>query len=178
MQELSLNILDVAQNSVTAGAGLVQILLSKDEKGWLQITIADNGCGMTPEQLRQVEDPFFTTRTTRKVGLGVPLFKMAAEQTGGRLEITSAPGVGTTTTAWFDTAHIDCMPMGDICATICSLIQCNPGIDFLYRYTTPKGSMEADTRQFRQVLEDMPLNTPEVMAFIREFITENSAGLE
>jgi len=132
MQELSLNILDVAQNSVRAGATLTEITVDEqpaDDR--LTISIRDNGCGMAPEQVRQVTDPFFTTRTTRRVGLGVPLLKMAAELTGGSLEITSEPGRGTSLRAVFGLNHIDRMPLGDIAATICSLVQCNPDIDFL-----------------------------------------------
>lgn len=179
MQDLSLNILDVAQNSVAAGAGLVTITRMQNlPQGWLTILIEDDGCGMTPEQVQRVVDPFYTTRTTRKVGLGVPFFKMAAELTGGSFEITSKPGEGTRVCARFDLTHIDCNPVGDLSATICCLIQCNPDMEFVYKLHTPKGEFTADTREFRQVLgEDVPLSEPRVLTFIKSYIDENSAEL-
>ena len=112
MPELSLNILDVTQNSVTAGANLIKINISAstaDDR--LTISISDNGCGMTEEQVKNVTDPFFTSRTTRKVGLGIPFFKMAAELTGGSFRIESKVGEGTTTTAVFGLSSIDRMPL-------------------------------------------------------------------
>ena len=126
--------LDIAQHSVRAGARLIEILVDEQpESDIMTITVADDGCGMTPEQAAHVTDPFFTTRTTRRVGLGVPFLKMAAEMTGGGLTIETAPGRGTTVRAVFGLTHIDRMPLGDIAATICSLIQCNPEIDFTYK---------------------------------------------
>ena len=178
MQELSLNVLDVAQNSVSAGASLIEITQEHDlEANKLTITIADDGCGMTAQQVERVIDPFYTTRTTRSVGLGVPFFKMAAEMTGGSFTIESQVDKGTTVRAVFDTGHIDCMPVGDMCATICSLIQCNPDIDFVYRLITEKGMMETDTRQFRQILEGISLSEPQVNSFIKGYIEENSAPI-
>ena len=119
MQELSLNVLDIAQNSVRAGARLIEIMVDEQpESDIMTITVADDGCGMTPEQAAHVTDPFFTTRTTRRVGLGVPFLKMAAEMTGGGLTIETAPGRGTTVRAVFGLTHIDRMPLGDIAATI------------------------------------------------------------
>ena len=115
MPEIALNVLDIAQNSVRAEASLIQISVDVDEAAdTLTITIEDNGCGMTTEQTARVTDPFFTTRTTRKIGLGVPFFKMAAESTGGSFSIQSEPGVGTKVTAVFGLSHIDRMPLGDI----------------------------------------------------------------
>lgn len=179
MQEISLNVLDVAQNSVSAGASLIEIDVAEDRPAdRLTVTIRDNGCGMTEEQVKKVIDPFYTTRTTRKVGLGVPLFKMAAEMTGGSFSIVSQPGKGTTVTAVFVPSHLDCMPMGDITATVCSLIQCNPDRDFCYTYSCNGKGFSADTRQFREVLEGIPLNSPEVIQFISEFITENTCGVQ
>lgn len=177
MQELSLNVLDVAQNSVAAGADIIKITEEHSLSGHLLITIEDNGCGMTEQQLSGVTDPFFTTRTTRKVGLGIPLFKMAAEMTGGSFRIKSRQGTGTKVSAMFNTNHLDCMPVGDMCSTVCSLIQCNPNIDFVYKLITPKGEMTADTRQFRAILEDIPINSPQVMSFIKGFIDENSGEI-
>ena len=175
MQELSLNILDIAQNSVRAQAKLVTIIVEEQpEADLLAITIADDGCGMTPEQVGRVTDPFFTTRTTRKVGLGLPFFKMAAEMTGGSLEIQSEVGSGTTVTARFGYNHVDRMPLGDIAQTVASLIQCNPDMDFLYTYIYQDRQFSADTREFRRILEGIPLSSPEVVGFINDFIRENT----
>ena len=178
MQELSLNVLDIAQNSVRAGAKLIEITVEEQPKtDLLTITIGDDGCGMTAQQVSAVTDPFFTTRTTRKVGLGVPLLKMASEMTGGEFSIVSALGEGTVVKATFGLTHIDRMPLGDIGATICTLVQCNPEIDFVYTFIHSDKSFSADTRQFRQVLEGVPLKSPEVIRFIGEFIRENTAEI-
>lgn len=111
MKELSLHILDIAQNSISAGARALDLTLA-EENGWLTITVADDGRGMSPEFLATVTDPFTTTRTTRKVGLGLPLLRLAAEQTGGQMKVDSRLGEGTTVTAAFDTASIDCPRWG------------------------------------------------------------------
>lgn len=178
MEELSLNILDIAQNSVRAGAKLIEIMVDEQpQSDLLTITIADNGCGMTPEQAQRVTDPFFTTRTTRKVGLGVPFFKMGAEMTGGGLTIDSTLGKGTTVRARFGYSHIDRMPLGDMASTVSSLIQCNPDIDFVYTHRLCGSSFTADTREFRTILEGVPLNNPEVVSFITSFVRENLEGL-
>ena len=176
MQEISLNILDVAQNSISAKASLVSILIDTVEK-MMTVIIEDNGCGMTDEQVRSVTDPFYTTRKTRSVGLGVPLFKMAAEMSGGEFEIKSEVGKGTTVKAVFDTSNVDCMPLGDINATISSLIQLNPDIDFRYRRSVDGREFELDTRQLREILSGVPLNTPEVTVFIADFLKENTAEI-
>ena len=178
MQELSLNVLDVAENSVRADASLVEITVEEDTAaGWLTIVILDNGRGMTPEQVQTVIDPFYTTRTTRKVGLGVPFFRMAAQLSGGDLTIQSRVGEGTAVTATFGLTSIDRMPLGDINGTIATLVQCNPGIDWLYTRRKDGREMVMDTRQFREVLEDMPLDSPEVLGFLRDYLAENTAEL-
>jgi K+-sensing histidine kinase KdpD len=174
MPEISLNILDVAQNSVTAGAALTEISITVDrERDTLEVTIADNGRGMTAEQIQRVTDPFFTTRTTRKVGLGVPFLKMAAEFTGGSFHIESTPGVGTKLTAEFGLSHIDRMPLGDIAGTMTSLIGPNPDIDFIFRYSVDANAFIMDTREIRNILEGIPLSEPEVLAYIDEYVNEN-----
>ena len=178
MQELSLNVLDVAENSVRADASLVEITVEEDTAaGWLTIVIRDNGRGMTPEQVQTVIDPFYTTRTTRKMGLGVPFFRMAAQLSGGDLTIQSRVGEGTAVTATFGLTSIDRMPLGDINGTIATLVQCNPGIDWLYTRRKDGREMVMDTRQFREVLEDMPLDSPEVLGFLRDYLAENTAEL-
>jgi anti-sigma regulatory factor (Ser/Thr protein kinase) len=176
MPELSLNILDVAQNSVTAGATLVEISVTGDRKAdLLTIVISDNGCGMTPEQVRKVTDPFYTTRTTRSVGLGVPFFKMAAEMAGGSFQIESTPGAGTITTAVFQLSHIDRMPLGDLAATMTALIGPNPDIDFVLSYKADGCGFDLDTREFKAVLGDVKLGEPEILAYIDNFVQENIA---
>ena len=178
MQELSLNVLDVAENSVRANASLVEITVEEDTAaGWLTIVIRDNGRGMTPEQVQTVIDPFYTTRTTRKVGLGVPFFRMAAQLSGGDLTIQSQVGAGTTVTATFGLTNIDRMPLGDMNGTISTLVQCNPHIDWVYTRRRDGREMVMDTRQFREVLEDMPLDSPEVLGFLRDYLAENTAEL-
>ena len=178
MQELSMNILDVAENSVRASATLVEITIDeKPQEDILSVTISDNGCGMTPEQIKNVTNPFYTTRSTRKVGLGVPFFKMAAELTGGKLEIQSTVGVGTVLKADFVRSSIDLMPLGDINETIGTLIHCNPHIDFIYTRRFENAQMTLDTREFRHILDGIELNDPKVSKFIREFLAENTADL-
>ncbi len=178
MRELSLNVMDVAQNSVRAEASVVRITVTESDKDdRLTIEIADNGCGMTQEQVQQVIDPFFTTRTTRKVGLGVPLFKLSAEQTGGSFDIQSEKGKGTTTTASYVKSHVDMTPLGDINSTVKILIQCNPDIDFVYTCTTDNGSFTLDTRELREVLGNVSLDTPDVLEWIADYLEENTKSI-
>ena len=178
MQELSLNVLDIAQNSVRAKASLVTITVAeRSTDHFLEISIADNGCGMTPEQVARAMDPFFTTRTTRKVGLGISFFKLSAESTGGSFDIQSTLGVGTVTTARYHTDHIDMLPIGDMNATILSLISMNPQMDFVYQRSLDDNSFTLDTREQKAVLEDVPLNSPEVVQFIKETLEEGEAEL-
>ena len=176
MRELSLNVMDVAQNSVRAEASLITIDVSESDKNDnLTISISDNGCGMTEEQVKQTIDPFFTTRTTRKVGLGVPLFKMAAEQTGGSFSIESEVGKGTVTTASYVKSHVDMTPLGDINSTVEILIRCNPNIDFVFNHSTDIGSFTLDTRELREVLgDDVSLDTPDVLEWINAFLEEQT----
>lgn len=179
MTEISLNILDVAENSTRAGASLVTILIdisSADDT--LKVVIADDGCGMTPEQVAKVTDPFFTTRTTRKVGLGVPFFKMAAESSGGSFDIVSEVNVGTTVTAIFGLTNIDRMPLGDISSTIHNLIIYHPESDFYYRYSVNGESFILDTREMREILGGVPFDVPEVSAYIREYLEENKQEID
>ena len=175
MRELSLNVMDVAQNSVRAQASLVYITVTEsDKEDNLTITISDNGCGMTDEQVQQVIDPFFTTRTTRKVGLGVPLFKLSAEQTGGSFDIKSKVGEGTATTASYVKSSVDMTPLGDINDTVKILIQCNPDIDFVFIHSTDNGSFTLDTRELREVLDGVSLDTPDVLDWIHAFLEEQT----
>jgi hypothetical protein len=169
--------MDIAQNSVSAGASLIGIDVLENG-GTLLIRISDNGRGMSPEQVKSVTDPFFTTRTTRDVGLGVPLFKLAAEQTGGGLEIESELGKGTAVTASFVTGHIDMTPIGDMSETIVLLVTCNPAIDFVYTREKDGRRFALDTREARETLgEDVPLSEPSVAAWLRDWLRENESEL-
>lgn len=177
MKELSLNILDIAQNSVKAGADTVKIILNETVE-ILTIEIRDNGCGMKPDFLKSVSDPFTTTRTTRKVGLGIPLFKLASQQTGGDLKITSRhkdefpDSHGTEVIASFYKNHLDFTPLGDIVSTVTVLIQGQPGIRWIFEHKTQKGSVKLDTDELKAVLGDVPLDTFEVIVWIGEYLKE------
>lgn len=169
-----MNLLDVAENSVAAGAKLVRIELSVDEEARrLRLSISDDGKGMDPELAKRVTDPFCTSRTSRKVGLGLPFLKMAAELTGGELTLESEEGKGTAVTALFCTDHIDMPPLGDVAASVASLIQCSPHIDFVFTLTGPGGAFCADTREMREILGGVSLAEPEVALWLREYLAEN-----
>ena len=178
MRELSLNIMDIAQNSVRAEASVIEIRCIENtlEKTVL-LEVKDNGNGMSEEQIKSVTDPFFTTRTTRKVGLGVPLFKMAAEQTGGSFEITSELGKGTLTSATFNTDSVDMTPIGDMNSTISLLINCNPDIDIVYTRKVDSESFVLDTKELKEVLGDVPLDNPDVTVWINSYLEENENNL-
>lgn len=176
MPEISLNILDVAENSVRAGASLIEISVEADTQAdRLRVRITDNGCGMSGEQVRRVTDPFYTTRTTRKVGLGIPFFKQAAESTGGSFDMESEEGKGTSVEAVFGLSHIDRMPLGDMTATIHTLIVFHEPVEFCYRYTYDGRAFVLDTREVRNMLGNISLKEPEVSLFIKEYLETNKA---
>lgn len=172
MPEISLNILDVAENSIRAQASLVEIEVDvQPAQDILAVTIRDNGRGMTAEEAAHAEDPFFTTRTTRKVGLGIPFFRQAAVSTGGSFQIDSEKGKGTTVKAVFRLSHIDRMPLGDISSVIHTLIVFNGHIRFRYTYRYGEKCFVLDTREIREILgEGISLREPEVSAFIKEYL--------
>ena len=178
MKELSLHLLDIAQNSIAAGARHVDLTV-EEAGGLVRLTVADDGCGMSPEFLAQVTDPFTTTRTTRKVGLGLPLLRLAAEQTGGALEVGSREGVGTTVTAVFHAGHIDCPPLGDMAATVALLVQGLPEeTELSYTYKTGRGAFTFDTAEARAILgPEVPLSLPEVAQWIEGYLAEGEAGV-
>ena len=177
MKELSLNILDITENSAKAGASLIEIRLKENEE-MLDITITDNGCGMSKDVLESVENPFYTTRKTRSVGLGIPLFKLAAEQTGGYISLTSREkneypdSHGTVIYAHFKKGHIDFTPLGDVISTVQTLIQGHPDIDFVYVHDILDKTIELDTREMREVLEGVPLDSFEVICWVGENLKE------
>ncbi len=174
MQELSMNVLDVAENSVAAGAKLVTIDLVFDEAaGTLRLVIADDGKGMDAELAARVTDPFCTSRTSRKVGLGLPFLKMAAELTGGWMSLESQPGKGTTVTALFYPDHIDMPPLGDMAATVAGLVQCNPAMELCFTLSTAASRFSADTREMRPLLGEVSFAEPQVALWLREYLDEN-----
>lgn len=182
MDELSLYVLDITMNSVRAGADEISITLTEDEE-FITFTVTDNGCGMTEEQVKRLDDPFFTTRTTRKVGLGIPFLKMLAEMTGGFVKITSvservSEDHGTTTSARFGKNHIDFIPMGDIVETVKTLIQGSPDVDFTFTHTTPDGEVRLSCSELKEILgEDISLAEPEILVWIGEYLNEQYAEL-
>ena len=177
MKELSLNILDIVENSTKAKADFISIEINENDE-LLTITISDNGCGMNEETLMAVSNPFYTTRTTRKVGLGIPLFRLAAEQSGGSLTITSvhkdhsATNHGTTVVASLCKTHIDFTPLGDVISTIVTLIHGHPDVDFSFNHSCPLGVVSLDTREMRVILEDTPINSFEILEWIKENLAE------
>lgn len=178
MRELSLHILDIAKNSVKANATVIEINIDEDyEHNQLTIEILDNGSGMSPEFLKTVRDPFSTTRTTRKVGMGISLFEAAAVACGGKLELSSQLGKGTALKTYFELNHIDRAPLGDMSGTMQTLISGSPDIDFIYRHSKNGKEFLLDTANLRQVLEGVPLDTPDVLSWISEFVSEGLSEL-
>ena len=181
MKDLSLNLLDIAENSVKAGATLTQLLLTQ-EGDTLTFQVVDDGKGMTEEILRGVTDPFYTTRTTRKVGMGLPLLRLAAEQTGGTMTVESRyqddypDSHGTVVTAVFHTDHIDCPPVGDVVATVTTLIQGHPDTNFYFRHACGGTEIELDTRQLREILGEVSLAEYEVLQWITGYLTDQYNG--
>ncbi len=178
MKELSLNVLDIAENSAKAGALLIKIYLREDSANKnIEIIISDNGCGMDEDFLKSVVSPFTTTRTTRKIGLGIPLFKEAAEITGGSFEITSKVGEGTEVKATFLSDSIDCMPVGDMAGTFVTLVRGHPEIDFYYYRSMDDEFFEVSTLEIKQIMDGIPIDSYEVCSFITEFINENTTEI-
>ncbi|HZJ82703.1 MAG TPA: ATP-binding protein [Clostridia bacterium] len=179
MQDLSLHILDVTQNSISAMANMITITIDEDSlKDWLQIEIMDNGNGMDEDTILKITDPFYTTRTTRKVGLGLPLFKATAERCGGSLTVESALGKGTTIKVGFILGHIDRPPIGRMDETIASLILCNPQVNFIYNHKTTYGGFSLDTKEIQETLGDVPIEEPEVIMWIQSYIKEGLSKID
>lgn len=179
MTEISLHILDIVQNSVKAGASLITVDIDENTVGnYLGVTITDNGCGMDSEFLAKVTDPFKTTRTTRKVGMGLSLFKNACEQTGGQFEITSEVGVGTKVKAVFVYDSIDRQPLGDMASTMSAIIGGNPDIDYVYKHDYNGRTFDLSTIEMRKILGDnVKLNEIEVLKWIEDYISEETNNL-
>lgn len=178
MRELSMHILDVLENSLAAGATRVELTIAEDlATDRLDITIRDNGRGMSAEQLARVFDPFFTTRKTRHVGLGLPLFKAAAQRCAGDLTLESEPGLGTTLYATFQHSHLDRAPLGDMPSTLLTFLL-GGTCDLHYRHRVDEREFSFDTAVFRAELGQVPLSHPDVRRWLQAFIAEGEAGLQ
>ncbi len=173
MKELSLHILDIGQNSVSAGANLIEIIVEENtQQDALRIIIRDNGCGMDADTALKVVDPFYTSRTTRKVGLGIPMFKANAEQCDGTFNLESEPGAGTTLQALFKRSHIDRVPLGNMADTIMAMVMANPQGDLLYKHSLNDRIFAMDTRELREALGEVPLDEVEVLLWIKGYVAE------
>lgn len=173
MRELSLHLLDIAENCVNAKARNVEITVSEDSNSdRLDMIIADDGVGMDAETAARVTDPFVTSRTTRKVGLGLPFLKMAAESCNGFLTIQSKKGVGTRVDVAFQRSHIDRMPLGDLTSTILSLVIGFPKVHWLFTYRGNEGEFVFDDQVIKNALDGIPLSEPSVIQYLREMLTE------
>jgi hypothetical protein len=173
VRELSLHILDIVENSIEAGATKIEIQINESTaRNELTIAVTDNGRGMDQETLKRVSDPFFTTRTTRHVGLGIPLLKAAAERCNGRLLITSQPGQGTRVMAEFECNHIDRAPLGDMRSTLLSVILSNKHCAIQYLHRVDAREFAFDTQEMRQLLGDVPLDHPRVREWLDDFLAE------
>ena len=171
MEDISLHILDIAENSVSAGADLIKITITEDTaKDLFSVEIEDNGRGI-PEDIRsKVLDPFYTTRTTRKVGLGLPLLAQAARETGGDISVRPGNTIGTVITANFKKSHIDMKPLGDIAETLVVLIAGNPQVEFLFTYSQNSDTFSLDTREIKKELDGVPINSSPVLSFLRDYL--------
>lgn len=174
MKDLSLHILDIVQNSIRAKATLISIeIAEKPDDDQYVITITDNGTGMSKEKLQYAFDPFYTSRATRKVGLGLSLFKQNAEMTGGSFSIESELGKGTKVTAIMGMNHLDRPILGDLVGTLLILF-CSSGIvNYVFKHQTPSGFFELDSRNVKQALDNVPINNPDIRKFLKEMLEEN-----
>lgn len=173
MRELALHVMDIMENGLDAGADLLTVSICEDrERNLLEIDIADNGRGMDAETLKRALDPFFTTRKTRRVGLGLSLLREACRRCGGDMEVRSAPGEGTRVKASFQADHIDLAPMGDVGGALTTLIMGNHHVDIVYTHRVGDRVFEVDTREMREELEGVALNHPDVILFLRDTIRQ------
>lgn len=179
MNDLSLHIIDILQNSISAGATLVTLRVEEDRAAdRMCITIADNGRGMTPEQVSKLSDPFFTSRTTRRVGMGIPLFRQTAEQSGGALTVESEPGRGTRVTAIFGWSNIDRPPLGNLANSFILTVTAHPEMDFVLEYVYDGREYRFDTVEVKEALDGVPMNNPQIVMMLDEMVRENIADLK
>ena len=178
MRELSLHLLDIAENGVSAGAQNMTITIVEDLRtDRLKMAVEDDGRGMDAAMVEQVTNPFTTTRTTRKVGLGIPLLKLAAEMCDGGLTVESTPGVGTMVNVDFQRSHIDRMPLGDVVGTMLALLVGWPQVHWVLRYRVDDEEFVFDDAPIKEELGDLPLSDPEVLKFLRGALHEGIADV-
>lgn len=178
IEDLCFHVVDVVQNSVTAGADRVEITITVSRRRDLvRLEINDNGRGMDAETLRRVQDPFYTTKTGKKVGLGIPLMKETALHCDGVFEMTSRPGEGTRIRADYRFSHIDTPPMGPVAEMMLQLIAATPGVDMVFAWISDAGRFDVSTGGIREQIGDMSLTHPAVLGFLREYLEENLKGL-
>lgn len=176
MRELSLHLLDIAENSISAKAKDITIeVIENLQIDLLQLSVQDNGCGMPPDMAAQVIDPFVTTRTTRKVGLGIPLLKEAADMCNGSLVLTSEVGVGTTIVVKFQHSHIDRMPLGDLTTTLLHLLVANPPVHWIFKYRFNENEFVFDDEPIKAEIQELPLSEPSILNCLREML---ESGIE
>ncbi len=174
MTELALHILDIAQNSIRAKAGLIEIYITeKPSEDKYLIDILDDGPGIDEQVIKKVDDPFYTSRKSRKVGLGLPLFKQNAELSGGSIQIISEKGKGTHIKSSFGYSHIDRPILGDIAGTVLILMTNENQTDIRYKHQTPEGEYIFDSRDVKEILGEMPISSPEIRKYLIEMIHEN-----
>ena len=175
MKELSMHILDIAMNSIKAEASLVEINIEESIKNnWLKITIKDNGRGMSEEVVNKVANPFYTTRNTRKVGLGIPMLKESCERCNGYLRIFSQPDVGTTISCCFERDNIDRAPLGNMGETIMTIINSAGNCELIYTHDTDAGNFIFSTLEIKKILDGVNINDTNVLIWIKEYINENT----
>ncbi len=178
MRTLTDHILDILENSARASATLIEIIILEEKRGNLYtLEIRDNGCGMTGETAAKALDPFFTSRKSRKVGLGLPLLEHSARQAGGAVEVSSLPGKGTLVKACFGLDHLDRPPLGDVSDIFLLSAAGHPGIAFEYRHTTDSGTFSLSTKELKETLGEVPLTHPEIREALRQLVRNNLAGI-
>ncbi|MGD0278328.1 MAG: ATP-binding protein [Smithella sp.] len=179
MLELAEHILDIAENSIRAGAKTVEIIINEDTaKDLLSIEINDDGSGMTKEEIKKAFDPFYTTKKVRRFGLGIPLLANAAQMAGGHLDLKSIKGKGTKLKATFQLDHLDRQPMGNISTTIINLIAGNSSVDFIYKHRHNDRRFSLDTSEIRREIGDLPINHFEILKYIRGVIDEGLSEIQ
>jgi hypothetical protein len=177
MKDLSLHILDIVENSVTASADKIEIRISEDQKkDLLSVEVIDNGVGMDKDTVEQALDPFYTSKTVRRFGLGLSLLSEAAKAANGHLSIQSKMGEGTRIKADFQSSHIDCKPMGDMRQTIITLVMGNPEVDLIYVHKKNSHTYRLDTRRIKARLKETPINSPAGIRMIREDLKKSGSG--
>ncbi|MBQ3949425.1 MAG: sensor histidine kinase [Bacteroidales bacterium] len=174
MKELAMHVYDLMENSTAANSTEVKLTIRDSLKDNIYaFTIEDNGKGMTPEFMAKVTDPYTTSRTTRKVGLGLPLIKMNTENCGGGMKLQSEVGKGTRLDFWFQHNHWDRPPMGDLAGTIVMLCAAHEDIHIIYKHITDEGEFVFDTDEIHEALDGMSMNDVKVMGWLKDMVQEN-----